>query len=172
MTNSEIKIKKWEEIKDSVLSAIPEEYKVETKGLKNDSEYFHVIVKLDENLIAEGQCDVRDDADIYGWTIDIEQIISPFKHNISIRVRVDDLEHLERVLNNWEHYKGKIFEYVDICKKINENIRMLEEIKTTIEGNLLHETFREEDRKKCFEKLFDVKEYIENNRVLEGQIKI
>ena len=44
---------------------------------------------------------------------------------------------------------------------------MLKDIQNTIQGSLLYDTFLREDREKCLQQLFNVKEWIENERVIE-----
>jgi len=164
MTNAESKIKKWEMIKKGLLSIIPAEYTVDVEGLNDDSKYFHPIIKVENEIIIQGQGDTDND-DIYAWRLQVEQIVG---HSIYIvGFDIEGLKQISRILENWNKYKDKIKQYLEVNKIINQNIGMLQEIKTNIQNNLLNDTFTQEERRECLSKLFEVKEWIENERIIE-----
>lgn len=161
---NETKLSKWEILKQQLLDVIPPNCTISVEGLDNDSIYFHPIINVDEDMVFRGQSDVRSH-NIYAWRLVIRNPLwgSLYKSEFNI----EGLDHIKRLLNNWQKYKVKIMQYVDICKIIQQNIEMLREIQTTIENKLILDTFLQEDKKQCLQKLFQVKEWIENERIIE-----
>jgi hypothetical protein len=162
--NIQKKIAKWELLKKSILEILPKDIKIAVEGLDDESKYFHPIIKID-NYIIKAQGDTEADH-IYGWGLEVEQILGCFIHTISLGI--DNLEQLKQVIVGWKKYKPKIEAYLEICKTINENIELLAEIKRNIEGNLINDTLTEEYRKACISNLFMVKEWLENERIIEN----
>lgn len=162
--NIQKKIAKWELLKKSILEILPKDIKIAVEGLDNESKYFHPTIKID-NYIIRGQGDIGTDH-IYAWGIEVEQRLNSFIHTISLGI--DNLEQLKQVIVGWKKYKPKIEAYLEICKTINENIELLAEIKRNIEGNLINDTLTEEKRMACVNNLFNVKEWLENERIIEN----
>jgi hypothetical protein len=167
MNNQEKKIEKWETIKKQIIEVVPDSYTIAVEGLDDDSQYFHPVISIDEGLIIRGQSDINGNnkSGVYAWGLRTEYPLGMFIHTIEFPI--DDLEHIKKILDNWQKYKTKIAQYIDVCKNIEQNIAMLKEIQNTIQRNLLYDTFLREDRKKCLQQLFNVKEWIENERVIE-----
>lgn len=165
MDNQESKIQKWEFLKKEILPMIPNQYKIDVEGLDDDSEYFHPIIKLEDDIVIRGQADTRNDY-VYGWDLQVKQQVGVWIKTVGFNI--ESLEKLNRILINWDKYKTKIKQYIEINKTINENIDMLQEIQNNIQDNLLNDMFLREDRKNCLNKLFTVKEWIENERVIEN----
>lgn len=168
ITNQEIKVKQWEEVKKEILSSIPKKYKIEVEGLDADDKYFHPIIKIEDDIIIKGQgdIDINKSAGIYAWRLQIKQHVGCYIKTVEFDIK--NLDHLNKVLSRWDTYKDKIKQYLELCKTINENIEMLEDIKRNIEGSLLFDIFEQEKRKKCLDNLFTVKEWIENERIIEN----
>ena len=166
MYNTEQKIAKWEILKKIILEFIPENYTINVKGLDDDSEYFHPVINIENDVVITGQSDVNhSDDNVYAWTLRTHQDIGVYTKVIEFNI--DGLEQIKKILEDWQDYRIKIMQYIDMCKIINQNIEMLQEIKGNIQGNLLCDTFLKEDRDKCLKNLFVVKEWIENERLID-----
>ena len=161
---NETKLSKWEILKQQLLDVIPPNYTISVEGLDNDSIYFHPIINVNEDIVVRGQAD-EGSREIYAWGLAIKNPIGKSLYRIVFNI--EGLDHIKRLLNNWQKYKVKVMQYIDICKIIQQNIEMLREIQTTIEDKLLLDTFIQEDKKQCLQKLFQVKEWIENERIIE-----
>lgn len=148
-----------------LLSVIPQNYKIGIEGLDDENKYFHPFIKVEDDIIIKGQGDIETDY-IYAWELEVQQTLEPYMHTISFTI--EDLGELNKVLANWNIYKDKVKQYLEVCKTINENINMLQEIKTSIEANLLSDLWLKDSRKECLDKLFTVKEWIENERIIEN----
>ncbi len=166
MSNEELKKQKWETLKKELLVVVPKEYKISVDGLEDDSKYFHPFIVVEDDIAIRGQADIDDNNKIYAWGLQVKQSVGRFLYTIDFRI--DDENKIANILSNWDTYKNRIKKYLEICKIINTNINMLQEIKNNIESNLLNDTFTQEDRKECLSKLFIVKEWIENERIIEN----
>jgi len=166
MTNEENKKQKWEILKQELLSMIPKKFKIKAEDLDNDGKYFHPVIEVEDNIIIRGQADIDNNDRIYAWSIQTHQTIGCCIRTVSFDI--NDQNQINKILVNWDKYKIKIKKYLEISKIINENINMLQEIKNNIQCNLLNNTFTDEDRKECLNKLFSVKEWIENERIIEN----
>lgn len=114
----------------------------------------------------QGNIDTNKSAGIYAWRLQIEQHVGGYIKIVGFDI--ENLDHLNKVLSNWDLYKDRIKQCLQLCKTINENIEMLEDVKRNIEGSLLFDIFEQEKRKKCLDNLFTVKEWIENERIIEN----
>ncbi len=163
------KIRKWETLKSEILSAIPSEYIIDVEDLeREDNKYFHPYIKINDDIVIKGQCDIDTDR-IYGWGLETKQYTGGLIYTVSLNI--ESFDQVIRVLTNWDKYKDKLIHYIEISKLINENIEMLKSIKSNIEYKLLNDVFDEEDKKECLDKLFKVKEWIENERIIEKYSK-
>lgn len=163
------KLRKWEILKIEILSSIPSEYTIDVEDLeREDNKYFHPFIKVNDDIVIKGQCDI-DTNRIYGWGLETKQQTCGLIYTVSLNI--DSFDQVIRVLTNWGKYKNKVMQYIEISKSINENIEMLKEIQGNIQSKLLNDNFQEEDKKECLDKLFKVKEWIENERIIEKYSK-
>jgi hypothetical protein len=166
MDNIELKKQKWETLKKELLVVVPKEYKISVDGLEYDDKYFHPYIVVEDDIVIKGQADIDNNNRIYGWGLQTKHSAGCYLYTINFCI--EDENKITNILADWDMYKNRIKKYLEISKTINTNINMLQEIKNNIESNLLNNTFTQEERKDCLNKLFTVKEWIENERIIEN----
>lgn len=74
---------------------------------------------------------------------------------------------MEKILSNWQEYKTFIDKYLAVQKSICDNMDVLKNIQSTIQTTILQEKFNKDEQARCVKDLMEVKNFIEDERMIE-----
>ena len=133
MENSELKKAHWRKIKKDFISKIPKRFNLDIEGLEDESEYYHPIIILDDELIIRGQCSLGFE-DVYALSIHFKTKaeIGSYLYKAELGIDDDKLPYLLTGLANVQTIRTA--EMSDICcivfvrnKKVNADMVKLGE---------------------------------------------
>lgn len=167
------KLEHWNSIKSEFSANVPEAYTIEIIGMDAQDCYYHPTVYIDDIYSIRGQANISNPKhewsqvsnNVYGLSLEAK-----YEHNNVIETlsfAIDEYEDMNRVLSNWKDYKPFIDKYVEIQKTICDNEDLLKSIKYSIQENILRKKFAHDEQLACVERLLKVKNFIEDNRLLE-----
>lgn len=165
--NIELKQEHWNDIKEEFLKNIPEKYNFELVGLKEDTEYYHPTIQLEEGLRIRSQCSLGHQS---VYAIHLEKTFNLSPNIYTVTISLEDYSTLNDFLENYESR-------VEIAKKYLSQQENLIKIKSRIEKsitNLVHITYLEDIdklkdskvKKELKKDLEDILTGLEENRIL------
>lgn len=163
----ELKQEHWNSIKDEFLKNIPEKYSFELVGFRENTEYYHPTIQLEDGLRIRSQCSLGHE-NVYA--IHLEKTLNLSPNIYTVTVYFEDYSTLNDFLENYESR-------VEIAKKYLIQQESLIKIKNKIEKsmtNLTHISYLEDvdklkDSKIKKELKKDIEDIIiglEENRIL------
>ena len=165
MENSELKKAHWKKIKKDFISKIPKRFNLDIEGLEDESEYYHPIIILDDELIIRGQCSLGFE-DVYALSIHFKTKAEIGSYLYKAELGIDD-DKLLYLLNNFE----KIREYLNESLKEIIKLESLKYSLSVIQKDLIcHSVSKNIDKQKLknnIEMIYSVSDYLENKRLSE-----
>lgn len=163
----ELKQEHWNGIKEEFLKNVPEKYSFELFGFKDDNDYYHPIIQLEDGLRIKSQCSLGI-VNVYAIHLEKTFNLSPYIYTSTISF--DDYSTLKDFLENYESR-------IEIAKKYIAQQETLTKIKSKIEksmNNLVHLAYLEDIdkskdsqvRKELKKDIEDILTGLEENRVL------
>ena len=166
MENSELKKVHWKKIKKDFISKIPTRFKLDIEGLEDESEYYHPIIILNDELIIRGQCSLGFE-DVYALSIHFKNKVEIGSYLYNAELGIDNDDKLLYLLNNFE----KIREYLNESLKEIIKLESLKNSLSVIQKDLIyHSISKNIDKQKLknnIETLYQVSDYLENKRLSE-----
>ena len=143
MENSELKKAHWKKIKKDFIPKIPKKFNLDIEGLEDESEYYHPIIILDDELIIRGQCSLGFE-DVYALSIHFKTKAEIGSYLYKAELGIDD-DKLLYLLNNFE----KIREYLNESLKEIIKLESLKYSLSVIQKDLIcHSISKNIDKQK------------------------
>lgn len=167
------KYEHWDSIKSNFLSHIPEQYSPQVTGLDKEDTYYHVSISIDDTYSIVGQSHIKNEKSDYSSDSDniyALRLEAMYAHNYqqkSLSFDIGDYKQMEKILFNWQEYKPFIDKYLAVQKAICDNIDVLSNIRSTIQTTILQEKFNKDEQARCVKDLMEVKNFIEDERMIE-----
>lgn len=149
----------WKSIKADFLKIIPESFQIDVEDLDNESDYYHPVILVEENIIIRGQCDINTEY-VYGLDIKFNEFNG---HTYSISI--NDYKELVFLLSDWDRLKVRIIESMDKCKLIYQMEEELKKVRDNLMSCAILEISDREKMLNAKDSLYKVTEFIENNRL-------
>lgn len=167
------KLEHWNLIKAEFSTNVPEPYSIEVADMDAPNCYYHPVIHIDDVYSIKGQANTNNPEhewskasnDVYAISLEAK-----YEHNNVIETlsfAIDEYEDMNRVLSNWKDYKPFIDKYAEIQKTICDNEDLLKSIKYSIQDNILRKKFAHDEQLACVERLLKVKNFIEDERMIE-----
>lgn len=162
----------WASIKADFMAHVPEQYTVQPIEIDTDSKYYHPTIIIDDDYWIKGQADICQTISsnpvkeyVYGIRLECFYECSCLKYSLGFEIGT--YENMKRVLENWTKYKPWIDKYIEVQKVITNNMKLLQDVENKIQSELLQQKFDNDDAIECVNKLLTVKNFIEDERLIE-----
>ena len=166
MEKSEFKKVHWKKIKQDFISKIPKRFKLDIEGLEDESEYYHPIIILDDELIIRGQCSLGFE-DVYGLSIHFKTKAKIGSYLYNAELGIDGEEQLIYILNNFEKIRESLNESLNEIIKLESLKNSLSVIQKDLIYHSISKNIDKQKLKNNIEQLYSVSDYLENKRLSE-----
>jgi len=164
MKNSDLKKANWKSIKSDFLKGIPKRFKIETEGINNETDYYHPIIRITDEIIVKGQADTKTER-VYALVLQIEKQFSDKRYLHTIGLSADFENELTYLLENFEKLQPKIQESFEMIKKIYSMQADLKVVQDNIIGCSISKLYDESKLQDSLASIYTVSEFIENQRL-------
>jgi hypothetical protein len=161
---SELKRENWKSIKSDFLKGIPKRFKIETEGLNDETDYYHPVIRISDDIIIKGQADVKSDR-VYALVLQIEKRFSDKRFLHVIGLSADFQNELLYLLENFEKLQPKIEESFEMIKKIYLMQADLKAVQDNIIETSISKLYDQSKIQDSLDNLYTVTEFIENQRL-------
>jgi len=162
----------WASIKADFMTHVPEQYTVQPIEIDTDSKYYLPTIIIDDDYWIKGQANIcqaisSNPVKEYVYGIRLECFYECGCLKYSLGFELGNYEDMQRLFENWIEYKSWIDKYVGVQKSICDNMRLLEYVQNKIQNKLLQQKFDKDEAAECVNKLLTVKNFIEDERLIE-----